>query len=130
MRQTSLRPCSRGIRADTPPASACPSGQRASLRKGAQGHPGSRPSLGSTEGPTATPPLGTDGARPVLQVFADAYEAQSVVIATDLESGGWGSVFGDDRMAAAVIDRMVHHGRLVQFRGESHHMRHALIQEG
>ena len=29
------------------------------------------------------------------------------------------AVFGDDQMAAALIDRIVHHGRLVQFRGES-----------
>ena len=41
-----------------------------------------------------------------------------------------GSVFGDDQMAAAVIDLIVHHGRLVQFRGESYRVRHALMQEG
>lgn len=40
------------------------------------------------------------------------------------------AVFGDDQMAAALIDRIVHHGRLVQFRGESHRVRHALMQEG
>ena len=39
-------------------------------------------------------------------------------------------VFGDDQMAAALIDRIVHHGRLVQFRGESYRVRHALMQEG
>ena len=39
-------------------------------------------------------------------------------------------MFGDDQMAAAVIDRIVHHGRLVQFRGESYRVRHALMQEG
>ena len=33
-------------------------------------------------------------------------------------------------MAAAVIDRVVHHGRLVQFRGESYRVRHALMQDG
>lgn len=30
-------------------------------------------------------------------------------------------------MAAAAIDRIVHHGRLVQFKGESYRVRHALI---
>lgn len=40
------------------------------------------------------------------------------------------AVFGDDQMAAALIDRIVHHGRLVQFRGESYRVRHALMQEG
>ena len=59
-----------------------------------------------------------DGARLLFQVFVDAYERQSVVITTNLEFSRWGSVFGDDQMAA-VIDRIVHHGRLVHFRGES-----------
>ena len=48
----------------------------------------------------------------------------------NLEFSRWGSVFGDDQMAAAVIDRIVHHGRPVQFRGESYRVRHALMQEG
>ena len=72
-------------------------------------------------------PLDADGARLVFQVFADACERQSVVITTNLEFSRWGSVFGDDQMAAAVIDRIVHHGRLVQFRGESYRVRHALM---
>ena len=74
-------------------------------------------------------PLDADGARLLFQVFADAYERQSVVITTNLEISRWGAVFGDDQMAAAVIDRIVHHGRLVQFRGESYRVRHALMQE-
>ena len=75
-------------------------------------------------------PLGADGARLLFRVFADAYERQSVVITTNLEFSRWGSVFGGDQMAAAVIDRIVHHGRPVQFRGESYRVRHALMQEG
>ena len=75
-------------------------------------------------------PLDADGARLVFQVFADAYERQSVVITTNLELSRWGGVFGDDQMAAAAIDRIVHHGRLVQFRGESYRVKHALMQEG
>ena len=71
-------------------------------------------------------PLDADGARLAFQVF-DAYERQSVVITTNLEFSRWGSVFGDDQMAAAVIDRIVHHGRLAQFKGESYRVRHALM---
>ena len=70
-----------------------------------------------------------DGARLLFQVFDDAYERQSVVITTTLEFIRWGSVFGDDQMAV-VIDLIVHHGRLVQFRGESQRVRHALMREG
>ena len=75
-------------------------------------------------------PLDADGARLLFQVFADAYERQSVAIATNLGLSRWGPVFGDNQMAAAAIDRIVHHGRLVQFRGESHRVRHALMREG
>ena len=39
----------------------------------------------------------------------------------------WGSVFVDEQIAAALIDRIVHHGRLVQFKGESYRVRHALM---
>lgn len=75
-------------------------------------------------------PLDPDGARLLFQVVSEAYERQSVVITTNLEFSRWGQVFGDDQMAAAVIDRVVHHGRLLQFRGESYRVRHALMQQG
>lgn len=75
-------------------------------------------------------PLDADGARLLSRVFADACERQSVVITANPGFSRWGSVFGDDRMAAAVIDRVVHHGRLLRFRGESYRVRHALMREG
>ena len=51
------------------------------------------------------------------------------MVTTNLEFSRWGSVFGNNQMAA-VIDRIVHHGRLVQFRGDSYRVRHALMREG
>ena len=66
------------------------------------------------------PPLDADGARLLFQVVSAAYESQPVVFTTNLEFSRWGAVFGDDQMAAAVIDRVVHHGRLLRFRGESY----------
>lgn len=75
-------------------------------------------------------PLDADGARFVFQVFADAHERQSVVVTANLEFNRWGPAFDDDRMAAAVIDGVVHHGRLLQFRGKSYRVRHALMREG
>lgn len=75
-------------------------------------------------------PLGAGGARLLFRVVSGAYGRQSLVITTNLEFSRWGAVFGDDQMAAAVIDRVVHHGRLVQFRGESYRVRHALMDGG
>ena len=73
-------------------------------------------------------PIDRQGARLLFQVVSKCYERRSLIVTTNLEFSRWGSVFGDDQMAAAVIDRVVHHGRLLQFRGESYRVRHALMQ--
>ena len=38
------------------------------------------------------------------------------------------AVLTDDQMAAAIIDRVAHHGQLVVFEGESYRLRHALMR--
>ena len=72
-------------------------------------------------------PLDVDGARLLFQVVSESYERQSLVTATNLGSGRWGTVFGDDQMAAAAVDRVCHHGRLLRLGGESYRVRHALM---
>ena len=39
----------------------------------------------------------------------------------------WGTVFADDKLAAAIVDRVVHHGRLVEFGGPSHRLEESLM---
>ena len=73
-------------------------------------------------------PIDIDGARLLFQAGADSYETRSVISASNLESGGWGDVFGDGDMAAAVIDRIVHHGGIIRFHGESYRNRHSLMK--
>lgn len=69
-----------------------------------------------------------DGARLLFQAGADGYETRSVISASNLESGRWGDVFGDGDMAAAVIDRIVHHGGILRFHGESYRNEHSLMK--
>ena len=40
-----------------------------------------------------------------------------------------GQHFTDDQMAAAMIDRLVHHGHLILFEGKSYRMEHALMKQ-
>lgn len=75
-------------------------------------------------------PLDIEGARLLFQVLSDTYERQSMIITTNIEFSKWGTVFGDDKMASAIIDRIVHHGRLVEFGGPSHRMDAALMLAG
>lgn len=72
-------------------------------------------------------PLDVDGSRLLFQVMSDCYERRSMVVTTNIEFSRWGAVFGDEKLAAAAIDRIVHHGRLVEFNGGSRRMDEALM---
>ena len=72
-------------------------------------------------------PLDVDGARLLFQVISECYEARSMILTTNIEFGKWGTVFADDKLAAAAIDRVVHHGRLVEFNGPSRRMDESLM---
>ena len=72
-------------------------------------------------------PFDVDGARLLYQVISDSYERMSVVFTTNVELSRWGTVFADDKLAAAIVDRVVHHGRLVEFGGPSHRLEESLM---
>lgn len=72
-------------------------------------------------------PIDEEGSRLLFQVISDSYETRSVIYTTNIEFSGWGRVLGDKNMAAAPIDRTVHHGRLIRFEGGSYRSEHALM---
>ena len=72
-------------------------------------------------------PLDVESARLLFQVVSACYERRSVIFTTNIEFGKWGTVLGDEKLAAAMIDRVVHHGRLVEFGGPSRRMDGALM---
>lgn len=73
-------------------------------------------------------PIDPDGARLLYQVIANSYEKSSLIITTNIEFSRWGTIFGDDNIAAAIIDRLVHHGRLLRHKGDSWRVTHALLK--
>ena len=73
------------------------------------------------------PPPGAGGARPPSRVVSESCEGQSLVTAANSGSGRWGTVFGDDQMAAAAVDRVCHHGRPPRLGGESRRAGHAPV---
>jgi len=75
-------------------------------------------------------PFDAEGARLLFQVISKCYEARSLVFTTNIEFSHWGTVLGDDKLAAAAIDRIVHHGRLVTFSGPNRRMESALMMKG
>ena len=72
-------------------------------------------------------PIDIEGARLLYQVMSATYETRSMIVTTNIEFSRWGTVLGDDKLATAVVDRIVHHGRLVEFGGNSRRFDEALM---
>lgn len=71
-------------------------------------------------------PFHKDGAELLFSLITECYEQTSVIVTSNLEFGQWNTVFGDKRLTAAIIDRLVHHAHIITFTGESYRLKHAL----
>jgi DNA replication protein DnaC len=58
-----------------------------------------------------------------FQLVARRYERGSMLITTNQLIGQWGAVFGDDVLAAAILDRLLHHSHTLLIQGESYRLR-------
>ena len=74
-------------------------------------------------------PVDKMGSQLLFRVIADSYERKSLILTTNLEFSKWGGIFTDEQMAAAMIDRLIHHGHLLIFEGQSYRMTHALMRK-
>ena len=58
-----------------------------------------------------------------FQLVARRYERGSLLITTNQIVTEWGAVFGDDVLAAAILDRLLHHCHTLMIQGESYRLR-------
>ena len=69
-------------------------------------------------------PITRTGAMLFFQLMSRRYERTSTVLTSNKSFEEWGDVFGDEVMAAALIDRLLHHCHIVNVRGNSYRLRH------
>lgn len=74
-------------------------------------------------------PLHKDAAELLFQVISDCYERKSLIITSNLEFSGWNTVFGENRLTAALIDRLIHHSHIVIFTGESYRLTQSMQRQ-
>jgi len=58
-----------------------------------------------------------------FQLVSSRYERASVIVTSNKPVGRWGEVFGDVTVAAAMIDRLVHHAEVVSLKGDSYRLK-------
>ena len=68
-------------------------------------------------------PFDPDAANLFFQLVSSRYERASMIITSNMPFGRWGEVFNDDVIAAAMIDRLVHHAEVHALKGDSYRTR-------
>jgi DNA replication protein DnaC len=68
-------------------------------------------------------PFEPEAANLFFQLVSTRYEHASLILTSNLPFSGWGTVFGDQAVAAAMIDRIVHHADVLQLKGASYRLR-------
>lgn len=75
-------------------------------------------------------PLSEDGGRLFFQLVSARHERASTILTTNKGFEEWGTVLGDDVMAAAMLDRILHRCHVVNIRGGSYRMRQYRAMHG
>ena len=65
----------------------------------------------------------------LFQIVSDCYEQKSLIITSNLEFSQWNTVFGNDKLTAAMIDRLIHHSHILVFSGPGHRMEDAVRRQ-
>lgn len=72
-------------------------------------------------------PFEPEAANLFFQLVTSRYEHASLILTSNLAFSRWGDVFGDQAVAAAMIDRIVHHAEVITLKGSSYRLRHTQI---
>jgi DNA replication protein DnaC len=68
-------------------------------------------------------PFEPEAANLFFQLVSSRYERASLIVTSNKPFGRWGEVFGDEVVAAAMIDRLVHYAEVVSLRGDSYRLK-------
>jgi len=68
-------------------------------------------------------PFDAEAANLFFQLVSFRYERGSVIVSSNKPFTAWGEIFGDPVVAAAMIDRLVHHAEILSLKGDSYRLK-------
>lgn len=68
-------------------------------------------------------PFDEEGAHCLFQLISRRYEKNSIILTSNKSYGEWGEIFKDHIIAAAVLDRILHHCTTINIKGESYRLK-------
>jgi len=73
--------------------------------------------------------LHKEAAELIFQVISECYEQKSLIITSNLEFSQWNTVFGNDKLTAAMVDRIIHHSHILVFSGPGHRLEESIQRQ-
>ncbi len=71
-------------------------------------------------------PLDRHGASLFFQLISRRYEKGALILTSNQAYSNWGTIFGDHVLAAAILDRLLHHATSISIKGDSYRLREKL----
>jgi DNA replication protein DnaC len=68
-------------------------------------------------------PFDPEAANLMFALVSSRYERASMIVTSNKPFSGWGEIFGDDAVATAMIDRLIHHAEILSLKGDSYRLR-------
>jgi len=68
--------------------------------------------------------LSADHAHSLFELVIARYERGSIILTSNLSFNDWGHLLGDDVLASAMLDRLLHHAEVITINGRSYRMRY------
>ncbi|KJJ84552.1 transposase orfB for insertion sequence element [Candidatus Omnitrophus magneticus] len=68
-------------------------------------------------------PLDKEGSNLFFQLISKRYEKSSTIVTSNRGFNEWGEIFGDNIIAAAILDRLLHHSTVINIKGESYRLK-------
>ena len=66
------------------------------------------------------------GSHLFFELVSKRYEKGAMILTSNKSYGAWGEIFDDHVIAAAILDRLLHHSLTINIRGESYRLREKL----
>lgn len=73
-------------------------------------------------------PVTSEDSNLLFQLISRKYEKTSIVVTTNMSFKDWGKIFNDDVIAAAIIDRLVHHSHIFKITGQSFRVKDKIVE--
>jgi len=68
-------------------------------------------------------PFDPEAANLMFSLVSSRYERACMIVTSNKPFSAWGEIFGDDAVATAMIDRLIHHAEMLSLKGDSYRLR-------